>query len=640
MGVVRLRKSLLLLVLLFSVSLVSAYTIDGDTVREENGYLSLEVTPHTSYSINNHEQTFTVRAEKAGDLCIAYVFDHPLESGKASLRKEGTRQVTRYSQTCNPLETQNGTIQECTSIPYQASEQYTHWEEKTGAFSMQSYRGRTAYYNTQPLHFDVGQTRTWKVRYTPDEQEDGKWELYGWNVKNGATCLEAMQDSKNRDFLLMMDPWYDSTWNKRLNVTINSSQVPGALTDYPIYVDLSDFPSTFWGNISSCGELRVTQNDGETELPREIVSCNTTAETGEMHFKANLTGGTDSFVVYFNNSAAGDYAVSHQYGRNSVWTEFDAVYHVREGTGSTSEDSTGNNNGTYNGNLPTRTEGVVDGAQDYDGTDDYFSVSGSPYTVQDGFQYSAWVNISSSTSLFTRLFEYDPGTGMEIMIDRDTPRYISRNDITTNGGHFTDTSTLIFNEWQHVVVSIEGDNVVWYLNGTSIPDNTNTNRPAGTSTAYFGVESDSSDDFKGFVDEIRISTSGRNADWIATEYNNQKSPSTFYTVGNVETSIANEAQGRTAIVSGLDSSEIGGSYTSHTDRKVHVRLANGSQYQGTFDIFVEAGSKRWAFNYDETDTSNFPIMKNVTPVFWVWQKASMTELDISSDVTSFVDGTN
>src|SRR5204863_739531 len=36
--------------------------------------------------------------------------------------------------------------------------------------------------------------------------------------------------------------------------------------------------------------------------------------------------------------------------------------------------------------------------------------------------------------------------------------------------------------------------------------------------------------FNGLLDELRLSNSIRPAAWIATEYNNQSSPSTFYTV--------------------------------------------------------------------------------------------------------------
>jgi hypothetical protein len=39
----------------------------------------------------------------------------------------------------------------------------------------------------------------------------------------------------------------------------------------------------------------------------------------------------------------------------------------------------------------------------------------------------------------------------------------------------------------------------------------------------------------GDMDEVRMSASARSADWIATEYANQNSPSAFYAVGTEET---------------------------------------------------------------------------------------------------------
>ncbi len=34
--------------------------------------------------------------------------------------------------------------------------------------------------------------------------------------------------------------------------------------------------------------------------------------------------------------------------------------------------------------------------------------------------------------------------------------------------------------------------------------------------------------FSGIIDEVRISNTNRSADWILTEYNNQKTPATFH----------------------------------------------------------------------------------------------------------------
>ena len=45
-----------------------------------------------------------------------------------------------------------------------------------------------------------------------------------------------------------------------------------------------------------------------------------------------------------------------------------------------------------------------------------------------------------------------------------------------------------------------------------------------------GNSSIGSRQYTGYMDELRIASVIRSADWILTEYNNQNSPSTFYTV--------------------------------------------------------------------------------------------------------------
>ena len=62
--------------------------------------------------------------------------------------------------------------------------------------------------------------------------------------------------------------WYNACWLYRIKLTIQASKVDADLTDYPIYVDLSNLPSDFHNNVKSDGgDIRVTKADGVTELP-------------------------------------------------------------------------------------------------------------------------------------------------------------------------------------------------------------------------------------------------------------------------------------------------------------------------------------------------------------------------------------
>lgn len=66
-----------------------------------------------------------------------------------------------------------------------------------------------------------------------------------------------------------------------------------------MYIDLADLGSSFFSNTKSDGsDIRVTTNDGTTEVPRELASFDAAASTGELYFKApTLSSSTDSFFI-------------------------------------------------------------------------------------------------------------------------------------------------------------------------------------------------------------------------------------------------------------------------------------------------------------------------------------------------------
>jgi hypothetical protein len=93
--------------------------------------------------------------------------------------------------------------------------------------------------------------------------------------------------------------------------------------------------------------------------------------------------------------------------------------------------------------------------------------------------------------------------------------------------------------WHHLVASYSGgaitsssvtlfvDGVQHSTQGSGKPDvTTDELKIGGTPTVTFCCA------YAGLVDEVRISGVTRSADWVATEYNNQSSPATFYRMGD------------------------------------------------------------------------------------------------------------
>ena len=101
-------------------------------------------------------------------------------------------------------------------------------------------------------------------------------------------------------------------------------------------------------------------------------------------------------------------------------------------------------------------------------------------------------------------------------------------------------STTVMNTdtWYHAAVSVQpsADSIGLYLNGSQ-EDSTSTWTgviPNGTTNFNLGRRQEPSQWFDGNLDEARISSTNRDADWIGTSFNNQNSTTSFYTVAGQE----------------------------------------------------------------------------------------------------------
>src|SRR5690606_29249234 len=66
--------------------------------------------------------------------------------------------------------------------------------------------------------------------------------------------------------------WYDEPWAYRVTVTVDADKVNGDLTNFPVYVDLSDMPESFFDYVNVNGDdIRVTDDTGNTLVASELV---------------------------------------------------------------------------------------------------------------------------------------------------------------------------------------------------------------------------------------------------------------------------------------------------------------------------------------------------------------------------------
>jgi hypothetical protein len=273
-------------------------------------------------------------------------------------------------------------------------------------------------------------------------------------------------------------------------------------------------------------DILFTAGDGATKLDHELERYN--AATGEVIAWVripSLSNTTDTALyVYYGNAGA-----ANQQNPTGVWdSSYKGIWHLSNGTVLNASDSTANaNNGSIIG--AGAGPGEIDGAGTFSGN--RIDVGSSPGLAPNtAMTASAWIYMTSA------------GYG-NIISDNDNSSWRFRSsptshiEILDHGGNnfLASAGTFSSNAWVYVVIEGTASGLSIYFNGTA---DTVNGGSAWTSwlpgDTAIGDLTGGGEGFVGRIDEVRISSTARSAGWIATEYGNQNSPSTFLTIGAQE----------------------------------------------------------------------------------------------------------
>jgi hypothetical protein len=334
-------------------------------------------------------------------------------------------------------------------------------------------------------------------------------------------------------------PWYNSSWSHRSKLTIPAENINEELANFPVYVNLSDLGEGFFQHTqNNGGDIRVTTDDGTTEVPRELVFCDIENEEGELHFKANLSNTDDNvFYIYYGNASENDYPTNHEFGAYNVWDDgYEAIFHLEEDGNNNAngyKDSSGNgNNGTgFSMTADSDISGALGKGQTFDGSLDYISFGQTGLSAgYDERTLSLWTKMNSIASLFHHAASYgSPSNGNAMFIG-------AKDDILLGGGYGgTLGYDLELNDFwnitepKHLALTYDGSIAKLYEGETELISQTQ-NWNLVKNKAYIGRLVNDSDYWNGWVDEVRISSVVRSSAWISVEHQNQSSPNDFYTI--------------------------------------------------------------------------------------------------------------
>ena len=342
-------------------------------------------------------------------------------------------------------------------------------------------------------------------------------------------------------------------------LTIDKTKVPNT--------DQTNFPVLFSGtysylatvanggkvqNSSGFDIIFTSDSQGVTKLDHEIESY--TATTGACVFWVRVptvsTSADTVIYLWYGNSAIS----SSQENITGVWdSNFKGVYHLPNGTTLTANDSTANPlNGTLVGDTAALA-GKINGAATFDGTGDRIDLS----TSADGtkldagaeaeWTIEAWINSTNVTAEHKVLSWWDDAgspNGYEYLLTVNSsgqPSSVFKNSLPEYPTQ-TSPDAISTNIWYHLVATYIKNTTggaTLYVNGVlKASNNTGNYNIFAANNTYvsigtgFNSAPTMANPWIGGIDEVRFSNLRRSADWIATEYNNHNSPSTFYTIGN------------------------------------------------------------------------------------------------------------
>ncbi len=380
-------------------------------------------------------------------------------------------------------------------------------------------------------------------------------QLKSWFAPADTTNFQTQLQSQPTVVYINVTPTASTNgFSYRRSITIDHTKVPNT--------DLSNFPLLISGTYLY---LKTTANGGNVEnangydviftsdtgcankLDHEVETYN--ASTGAVNYwvKVPTVSHTADTVLYMCYGKAS--ISTSQANPTGVWdSNFVAVYHLPNGSTLNANDSTSNPLNASISNTSAGT-GRVDGAGSFNGSSGRVGLPSSTKwnNIATAITLESWVNPNSGSLSDRRDITQrqggawygglNPGSGSDIWwfnLLSAKPSFYA--DGITGGAYKQSTSTVSEGSWSHVAVTYNGSTISFYINGAltnsiSASGSFSTG-DAGGSIGCNGSGFSPLTVFNGLIDELRVSSSARSADWITVEYNNQNSPSTFYAISS------------------------------------------------------------------------------------------------------------
>ncbi|KKQ41038.1 MAG: hypothetical protein US58_C0006G0017 [Candidatus Magasanikbacteria bacterium GW2011_GWA2_37_8] len=301
-------------------------------------------------------------------------------------------------------------------------------------------------------------------------------------------------------------------WLYRKKITIDANQVDTNLTNFPVLINFSADADLATSASSTGADIIFAPSD---------IEWGTGTAGDRLNFQiekyTSSTGELTAWVKIPNLSSSADTSIYLYYGNNAVtenletadtWSnDYVMVQHLSDTAGPALDSTNNLNHGLLTG-VTLDATGKIARAGSLNGSSDFITVATSTSIQTNNLDVSLWFK-RNTTNTIDYLFDKSyTGVGGYVYFQSENDNLVSAEG-TTLYIDGTANQSATASAWHYL-----------YLQNVNLDTQSNL---------FFG-NSTSTDYFDGLLDEIRIASTTRSAEWIAAEYTNQNNPEDFYSI--------------------------------------------------------------------------------------------------------------
>jgi hypothetical protein len=326
-------------------------------------------------------------------------------------------------------------------------------------------------------------------------------------------------------------PWWNAAWLSRTKIAIDNSHASGNLFQFPLAISFSSSEIDYSLMNADGSDLRFVDSSGTTEYSYELEYWDISGTSVFWVLIPSLPNSNFEIWMYYQNSSATSQSVETEIWNN----EYFAIYHLSDDT------AAGGSNiyDTQTETMAASSTGMngANSVQGYLGKGVAFNRASSQWIALDspnpGYYHDAfsemtisfWLN-SSDSSVVQTIFETGGSTnGIYVGITSGgTVQFSTRNSSVQVNASTALGSTGVFN---HFAAVFDNSSLRLYKNGELAGSASAGYSSVGSHSGEVGVGYSPDSDgagtsgityLSGILDELRLSTNARSADWIKSSY--------------------------------------------------------------------------------------------------------------------------